>query len=93
MDRSHPAKRAGEQRSSRWDVVEAGTSAMPHREKTLSDRFQEGVDARQNGLTLDDNPYALGSDERAEWKEGFVAICDLDEEDDPASSRMNPAYD
>ncbi len=66
---------------------------MPQRTTSLSDTFQEGTDAKLQGLKLDDNPYALATAEREEWKQGFLAKCDLDEEDDPASDRLKPGFD
>ena len=52
-----------------------------------ADRFGEGVDARASGKSLDDNPYCIRTDEHREWAAGWGATFDLDEENDPASSR------
>ena len=57
--------------------------------KTLSDYFEEGVEARADGRSQLDNPYRIGTDEHREWAEGWHAVCDLDEEDDPASTRLD----
>ena len=66
---------------------------MSSREPDLQDCFQAGVAARQDGREISDNPYPIGSRERSEWTEGFRATCDLDEEDDPASDRLNDTFD
>ena len=50
--------------------------------------FQQGVEAREKGGRLADNPYCPGSAERAEWAKGWGATLDLDEEADPASDRI-----
>lgn len=59
----------------------------------LQDCFQAGADARLKGSKSSDNPHPIGSDERAEWDEGFNATCDLDEDVDPASDRINDKFD
>lgn len=66
---------------------------MATQPKSLQDCFQAGADARVNGLKRSDNPYPVDGDERAEWDEGFKATCDLDEDDDPASDRLNDKFD
>ena len=53
----------------------------------VSDQFQEGVEARAKGKSLDDNPYCIRTDEHTEWSVGWNATLDLDEDDDPASDR------
>lgn len=61
--------------------------------QNVQDCFQAGADARLQGKKPSDNPYPIGSEERAEWDEGYRATCDLDEEDDPASDRLNDKFD
>lgn len=50
--------------------------------KPLGDFFKEGMEARQNGGTIRDNPYSAGSDERREWNAGFCATVEQDDGDD-----------
>lgn len=52
--------------------------------------FQEGMDARMSGRRLADNPYPVRTVEHREWVAGWQATCDLDEDDDPQSSRVKP---
>ena len=59
----------------------------------LQDCFQAGADAKAKGRPRSDNPYAVGSDERTEWDEGYRATCDLDEDGDPASDRLDDTPD
>ena len=60
-----------------------------HKEpKSLTECFDEGVDARAAKKAMNTNPYAAGTAERREWSAGWSATCDLDEEDDPFSSRI-----
>ena len=56
----------------------------PSDPKPLGDYFEEGVQARLDGRSLHDNPYAAGSAKRREWAAGFCASPERDE-DDPAS--------
>ena len=49
--------------------------------KPLSDYFDEGLQARQEGKRLRDNPYCAGSEKRNEWDAGFEAKLDFEEED------------
>jgi len=49
--------------------------------QALSQYFQEGLDARDSGKTLHDNPYAAGSRERHEWAAGFCATVDAEGDD------------
>ena len=48
--------------------------------KPLDDFFREGLQARLDGKSLHDNPYAAGSAKRREWQAGFCAT--VDDEDD-----------
>lgn len=52
-----------------------------------TDCFQQGADARAAGKALSDNPYGIRTDEHADWADGWRATFDLDEDDDPASTR------
>ena len=54
----------------------------PTEPKPLGDFFKEGMEARQNGGTLHDNPYSAGSDKRREWAAGFCATVEKEDEDD-----------
>ncbi len=54
----------------------------PTEPKPLGDFFKEGMEARQNGGTLRDNPYSAGSDKRREWTAGFCATVEKEDEDD-----------
>ncbi len=51
--------------------------------------FAAGVEARAAGREEADNPYDPLSPQGHEWRAGWRATCDLDEEDDPASMRMH----
>ncbi len=53
----------------------------PTEPQSLSQYFQEGLDARDAGKTLHDNPYAAGSRERHEWGAGFCATVDTESDD------------
>ena len=57
--------------------------------KPLVDYFQEGLEARQDGKALHDNPYAAGSADRREWHAGFCATLDVEDQDglDPEDGR------
>ncbi len=55
---------------------------------TLEDCFQKGVDARAGGRPLMDNPFCRDSEEWREWRAGWHATLDLDEDSDPASDRL-----
>ena len=59
----------------------------------LVDIFNEGVAARAQGRPESTNPYGAGTSEREEWLEGWHATFDLDEEDDPNSSRIRSDED
>lgn len=59
----------------------------------LEDVFNQGVDARAQGRQPGDNPYCAGTPERDEWTAGWEATPDLDEEDDPESSRLRASDD
>ncbi len=48
--------------------------------------FKAGANARQSGQSMHDNPYAAGSDERAEWDAGWKATADCDEEGAPGAA-------
>ncbi|WP_237477897.1 hypothetical protein [Lichenibacterium dinghuense] len=50
--------------------------------KPLDDCFQEGMDARLDGRSVHDNPYAAGSARRREWNAGFCATVEAEDEDD-----------
>ena len=54
----------------------------PHR--PLEEFFKEGLAARENGLTIRDNPYAAGSAKHREWNAGFCATADKEDENDLA---------
>ena len=45
--------------------------------------FKAGAEAKLQGRSLHDNPYAVGSQERDEWEAGFNARPELDMDDDP----------
>ncbi len=53
----------------------------PTEPQSLSQYFQEGLDARDLGKTLHDNPYGAGSRERHEWAAGFCATVDAEDDD------------
>lgn len=53
----------------------------PTEPQSLSQYFQEGLDARDSGKTLHDNPYAAGSRKRHEWAAGFCATVDAEGDD------------
>ena len=58
------------------------TRAMhPTDPKPPADPFQEGMDAREAGLSIHDNPYAAGSAKRREWQAGFCATVQAEDED------------
>ena len=67
----------------RVEALSEGTQ-MPSTEpdRPLEDFFKEGLSAREDGLTLHDNPYAAGSTKRREWSAGFCATTDKEDEDD-----------
>ena len=44
--------------------------------------FKEGLEARETGLTIRDNPYAAGSPKRREWNAGFCATSEQEDGDD-----------
>ena len=67
-------------------IVECAVSLEP---KSLSECFDEGAGARAARKALNTNPYAAGTEERREWAAGWSATCDLDEDDDPLSSRVD----
>ena len=50
--------------------------------------FKQGIDARAAGRGRAENPYDLTTIEHREWAAGWAATCDLDEDDDPHSSRV-----
>ncbi|MCW6510685.1 hypothetical protein [Lichenifustis flavocetrariae] len=62
---------------------------MPEKTTAATDAFQEGTVARVEGLKLRDNPYALQTDQHLEWKAGWSATFDLDEDRDPESTRVD----
>ena len=66
---------------------------MTPKAKSLETFFNEGVDARERGVALAENPYCPGTPERDEWSAGWWAKPDLDEEDDPGSSRIRRSDD
>ncbi len=66
---------------------------MTRPETTLTKAFAAGADARAAGFSLVDNPYPINSSLHEEWHAGWEAIFDLDEEDDPLSSRMREQDD
>ena len=49
--------------------------------KPLDDYFQEGLEARLDGRSLHDNPYAAGSAKRREWNAGYCATVEVEDED------------
>ena len=53
----------------------------PTEPQSLSQYFQEGLDARDLGKTLHDNPYGAGSRERHEWAAGFCATVEVQGDD------------
>ncbi len=53
----------------------------PTEPQSLSQYFQEGLDARDLGKTLHDNPYGAGSRERHEWAAGFCATVEVEDGD------------
>jgi ribosome modulation factor len=55
--------------------------------------FQQGVEAREGGRKPVDNPYDIETDEHREWAAGWSATLDLDEEDDPTSTRIDAGPD
>ena len=56
----------------------------PTQPKSLGDYFTEGLKAREDGLTLNDNPYSAGSEKRREWNAGFCATVRTGDDDDLA---------
>jgi hypothetical protein len=65
-------------------------ATTPTRRPALDACFEEGHEARAKGLLPTDNPYRHDSAEWREWRAGWEATLDLDEEDDPASNRLHP---
>ena len=61
---------------------------MPDVTTTATGAFQEGTEARAEGLKLADNPYDLQTEQHREWSAGWSATFDLDEDRDPASTRV-----
>ena len=53
-------------------------------DRALEEFFKEGLEAREGGLTIRDNPYAAGSTKRREWDAGFCATAEKEDEDDLA---------
>ena len=51
-------------------------------DRTQEDFFKEGLQAREDGLKVRDNPYAAGSMQRREWNAGFCATADKEDTDD-----------
>ncbi len=49
---------------------------------TLDAILQAGVEARQKGKRLLDNPYRMGCEQREEWAAGWSATVEIDDEDD-----------
>jgi hypothetical protein len=66
---------------------------MPRTDHPLTEAFVAGTDARADGRPLADNPHAMQSRLHEEWSAGWSATLDLDEEDDPLSSRMRKQDD
>jgi ribosome modulation factor len=64
---------------------------MPRPPDSLEECFKQGVDARQEGRKPGDNPYRIDTDEHREWTAGWKATPDLDEDEDPASTRISVA--
>ena len=52
--------------------------------------FKEGMQARAERQRLAENPYDVRTPEHREWKAGWMATFDLDEDDDPESMRVKP---
>ena len=52
--------------------------------------FKQGMKARAGGLRPAENPYGVQTPEHREWAAGCAATCDLDEDDDPESTRVKP---
>ena len=66
---------------------------MNPEKKPASFSFEEGAAARAAGTPSFDNPYCVGTEGRTEWAKGWSATFDLDEDDDPASTRDRPDKD
>ena len=56
----------------------------------LEDCFKQGMQARSEGLRLSENPFGVRTPEHREWAAGWAATLDLDEDDDPESTRVKP---
>jgi|SwirhirootsSR3_FD_contig_51_4147230_length_538_multi_1_in_0_out_0_2 hypothetical protein len=41
--------------------------------------FDEGVIAAGTGMSLDDNPYKLGTDAHSDWQAGYLSEKDAEE--------------
>jgi hypothetical protein len=58
--------------------------------KSLVEIFEDGLLARDRGLTCDDNPYPKGSPEYQAWDEGCVSS--LGGDDGGKTDRSTPTY-
>ena len=52
--------------------------------------FKRGMAARAARRKLADNPYNVRTPQHREWAAGWAATFDLDEDDDPESTRVKP---
>ncbi len=59
-----------------------------HEPPNLEACFKQGTRARAKGHPLADNPYDMQTPEHSEWAAGWSATFDLDEDDDPDSTRV-----
>lgn len=51
--------------------------------------FKEGRHARDAGIARRENPYAAGSEERAEWDAGWRATVDIEDDDSDTCYQKN----
>ena len=60
----------------------------PEQTNPLDRFFKEGLRARRDGQTLHDNPYSAGSPERREWRAGFCATVQGDDDMDQGNMTL-----
>jgi hypothetical protein len=58
--------------------------------KSLVELFEEGLTARDRGLTCQDNPYPAGTVEHEVWNEGCLSAYGLAEAQRPPSGSDQP---
>jgi len=56
---------------------------MAHGTERRMPSFDEGVIAARTGLSLDDNPYKLGTEAHSDWQAGYLSSKDAEEATKP----------